>query len=166
LKHDFTEREFLHERPLPETPSSDEVSNSSDASESDDLEDEEGDDNITETKDIPSNGSTVHHNNHIPPIVESNCSSKYEDYIVFFCTITYLLFSMHRTNGVDTTSEENTTRRRVQNDALREKIREIKAHQKESEAMKGIYRSIPPKYLFYFLMFGVGAFSLYYYRSS
>jgi hypothetical protein len=58
-------------------------------------------------------------------------------------------------------------RRRVKNEKLRDKILEIKAHQKESEAMRGIYRSIPGRYLFYFLAFGiVGACSFYYYNRS
>jgi len=57
--------------------------------------------------------------------------------------------------------------RRIKNEALREKLKEMKAHQKESEAMRGLYRSLPGKYLFYFLACGIiGACSIYYYNKS
>lgn len=72
---------------------------------------------------------------------------------------------LNRVNGVDSNNDESAVRRRMKQEALREKIREIKAHQKESEAMKGIYRSFPTKYLIMVLMFGIGA-SVYYYKSS
>ncbi|XP_021963170.1 tyrosine-protein phosphatase non-receptor type 1 isoform X1 [Folsomia candida] len=126
------DRQFVNERPLPETPSSDDVSDSSDDSSSDELEDEEdeivggGDGDVAETtKNIPTNGSALNHNNHHHLHSSSSDANN----------------GSSKTNGVEGASEENVARRRLKNEALREKIREIKAHQKESEAMKGIHRS-------------------------
>lgn len=69
---------------------------------------------------------------------------------------------MCRTNGV-TSTDEAALRRRAKNEALREKIKEIKAHQKEAEAVQGFYRLFPDKkYLLLFLASVSVAFAAYY----
>jgi len=63
-------------------------------------------------------------------------------------------------------SDETNLRRRAKNEALREKIKDIKAHQKEAEAIQGFYRLFPDKkYLFIFIAASVSvAFAAYYYK--
>ncbi len=69
----ITERQFVNERPLPSTPS-DDASDSSEDSISDELEDE--DESVSETKDLPTNGSALSYKNHVSPSSEfNNCSS-------------------------------------------------------------------------------------------
>jgi len=61
--------------------------------------------------------------------------------------------------------DETELRRREKNEATREKIREIRAKQKESEARQGLYRSLTKNRLLLCAL-GVSALAIYYYTRS
>ncbi len=87
-------------------------------------------------------------------------------FFCFFCRTNGIASSASAPLNTAGSSEETeaSLRRRAKQDALREKIKEIKAHQKEAEAVQGFYRLLPDKKYLFFILAASVAFAAYYFK--